>query len=193
MECTRLHSDRFGVFISSYTIFQAFRTWNSVLAKINGNLWKIWWKFRTENKKYKICSYCGLLSFDVVYNVYKVIKSGNEWHAGVDRRGFGTKQWRSKDVPAHGQWTLRGPSPYFITFLHWPLPHIHLYSNFAHVYLYYMILNTARFDQYIFHGVFWKFGSLWWRDGGNGVSWWRNDKCNPLITWWEIGGHNGAS
>ena len=37
-------------------------------------------------------SYCGLLSFDVVHNVYKVIKSGNEWHAGVDRRGFGTKQ-----------------------------------------------------------------------------------------------------
>ena len=25
-------------------------------------------------------------------NVYKVIKSGNEWHVGVDRRGFGTKQ-----------------------------------------------------------------------------------------------------
>ena len=25
-------------------------------------------------------------------NVYKVIKSGNEWHAGVDRRDFGTKQ-----------------------------------------------------------------------------------------------------
>ena len=27
-----------------------------------------------------------------VQNVYKVIKSGNEWHAGVDRRCFGTKQ-----------------------------------------------------------------------------------------------------
>ena len=27
-----------------------------------------------------------------MHNVYKVIKSGNEWHAGVDRRGFGTKQ-----------------------------------------------------------------------------------------------------
>ena len=35
---------------------------------------------------------CGLLSFDVLHNVYKVIKSGNKWHAGVDRRGFGTKQ-----------------------------------------------------------------------------------------------------
>ena len=44
-------------------------------------------------KSRKICSYCGLLSFDAVHNVYKVIKSGNEgWHAGVDRRGFGTKQ-----------------------------------------------------------------------------------------------------
>ena len=25
-------------------------------------------------------------------SVYKVIKSGDEWHAAVDRRGFGTKQ-----------------------------------------------------------------------------------------------------
>ena len=33
-----------------------------------------------------------LLLFDVLHNVYKVIKSGNEWHAGVDRRGFGIKQ-----------------------------------------------------------------------------------------------------
>ena len=29
-------------------------------------------------KSHKMCSYCGLLSFDVVHNVYKVIKSGNE-------------------------------------------------------------------------------------------------------------------
>ena len=43
-------------------------------------------------KSHKICSYCGSLSFDVSQNVYKVIKSGNEWHAGVDRRGFGMKQ-----------------------------------------------------------------------------------------------------
>ena len=27
-----------------------------------------------------------------MHNVYKVIKIGNEWHAGVDIRGFGTKQ-----------------------------------------------------------------------------------------------------
>ena len=45
-----------------------------------------WFKSRT------ICSYCRLLSFDVLQNVYKVIKSGDEWHAGVDRRGFGIKQ-----------------------------------------------------------------------------------------------------
>ena len=38
----------------------------------------------------KICTYCG--SFDVLYSVYKVIKSGNEWHIGVDRWDFGTKQ-----------------------------------------------------------------------------------------------------
>ena len=37
-------------------------------------------------------SYRGLLSFDVLHNIYKVIKSGNEWHEGVDRRGFGIKQ-----------------------------------------------------------------------------------------------------
>ena len=37
----RLHSDRFGVFICSYTIFQAFRTWNEV----HVNLWKMSWKF----------------------------------------------------------------------------------------------------------------------------------------------------
>ena len=43
-------------------------------------------------RSHKICSYCGLLSFDILHNVYKVIKSGNEWLARVDRRGFGTKQ-----------------------------------------------------------------------------------------------------
>ena len=43
-------------------------------------------------KSHKVCSYCGLISFDVLHNVYKVIKSGNKWHAGVDRRGFGIKQ-----------------------------------------------------------------------------------------------------
>ena len=43
-------------------------------------------------KSHKIYFYCGLLSFDIVHNVYKVFKSGKEWHAGMDRRGFGTKQ-----------------------------------------------------------------------------------------------------
>ena len=27
-----------------------------------------------------------------MHNIYKMIKSGKEWHATVDRRGFGTKQ-----------------------------------------------------------------------------------------------------
>ena len=36
--------------------------------------------------------YCGLLSCDLFHNVYKVIKSGNEWHAEVERRGFGFKR-----------------------------------------------------------------------------------------------------
>ena len=70
---------------------------------------------------------------------------------------------------AHGQRTLRGPFAYFITLFLWPLPHIHPYSDFAHVYLYYMILNTALFNQYPWlNGVFCKFGPFWWRDGGNG-------------------------
>ena len=34
----------------------------------------------------------GLLSFDVLHNVYEVFKSGNEWHARLDRRGFGINQ-----------------------------------------------------------------------------------------------------
>ena len=93
---------------------------------------------------------------------------------------------------AHGHRTLRGPSPYFITLSLWPLPHIHPYSDFAHVYLYYMILNTTLFNQYISYGVFWKFGSLWWRDGGKGGPWWHNDKWDHLITWCEIRGHNGV-
>ena len=80
---------------------------------------------------------------------------------------------------AHGQRTLRGPSPFFITLFLWPLPHIHPYSDFAHVYLYYIILNTALFNQYTSHGVSWKFGSPWWRDGGNGAPWWRNEKWDP--------------
>ena len=76
---------------------------------------------------------------------------------------------------ARGQRTLRGPSPCFITLFLWPLSHIHPYSGFAHVYLYYMTLDTALFNQYISHDVFWKFWSLWWRDGGNG---------GPLMTQW---------
>ena len=92
---------------------------------------------------------------------------------------------------AHGQRTLRGPSPYFITLFLWSLPS-YTPTHFAHVYLYYMILNTALFNKYVSHGVYWKFGSLWWRDMGNGGPWWRNDKWDPLITWWEIRGHNGG-
>ena len=79
----------------------------------------------------------------------------------------------SRTFGAHGQRTLRGPFPYFITLFLWSLPHIHPYSDFAHVYRYCMILNTALFNQYISHGVFWKFGSFWWRNGGNG---------SPLMT-----------
>ena len=86
---------------------------------------------------------------------------------------------------AHGQRTQLVPPPwYFITLFLWSLPHIHPYSEFTHVYLYYMILNTALFNQYISHGVFWKWVTLMTRwGGGRGMG--------PLITWWEIRGHNG--
>ena len=53
---------------------------------------------------------------------------------------------------AHGQQTLRGPSPYFITLFLCPPP-IHPNSDFAHVYLYHMILNMTLFNQYTSHGV----------------------------------------
>ena len=114
---------------------------------------------------------------------------------------------------AHGQQTLRGPSPYFITLFLWPLPHIHPYSDFAHVYLYYMILDMALFNQYTSHGVFWKFRSLSWRDARvgalddamvNRTPWLWDGKLevtmgplenammnwDPLIMWWKIRGHH---
>ena len=97
------------------------------------------------------------------------------WFSGVFFGGV------ARMFGAHGQQTLRGPSPYFITLFLWSLPHIHPYSEFTHVYLYYMILNTALFNQYISHGVFWKWVPLMTRWG----------KWGPLITWWEIRDHNG--
>lgn len=36
--------------------------------------------------------YCRLLLFEVFRNMYEVTKSGNEWHAEMDSRGFGKKQ-----------------------------------------------------------------------------------------------------
>ena len=75
-----------------------------------------------------------------------------------------------------------------------PPPHTPL-LRLAHVYPYHMILNTALFNQYTSHGVFWKFGfplmERWgkWGDGEVGAPWWCNNKWIPLITWWEIRGH----
>ena len=67
-------------------------------------------------------------------------------------------QWCSKDVPGPMDNGLSAPILHNLIPL--TLPHIHPYSDFAHVYLYYMISNTALFDQYTSHGVLWKFGSL---------------------------------
>ena len=42
------------------------------------------WNWSKIFKSHKICCYCGLFSFDIFHNVYRVIKSGNEYHAEVD-------------------------------------------------------------------------------------------------------------
>ena len=64
-------------------------------------------------------------------------------------------QWRREDV--RGPWTTDSPGP--LPILHnlipltSPPPDIQLYSDFAHVYLYYMISNMTHFNQYTSHGV----------------------------------------
>ena len=125
------------------------------------------------------------------------------WTSGVART-FG----------AHGQRTLRGHSPILRDLI--PFTPIHPVRIFQRLYLKTdLIWNTAIFNQFISHklyGVFWKFESLWWRDGWNGAPWWGNYKLGPLdnvignsrsqwepldeaminwdllITWWEIRG-----
>ena len=89
---------------------------------------------------------------------------------------------------AHGQRTLRGPSPYFL----WPLPHIHPFSDFAHVYLYYVILNTALLISTYIMVQFENLGPFDDAMGEIGVPLWRNDKWDSLKTWWEIRGHRGG-
>ena len=130
---------------------------------------------------------CVLVLRNIKYSKYAVTSHPfSKWDSGIARTFW-----------AHGQRTLRGPSPYFITlglFL-WPLPlGLHPYPDFAHVYLIYMILNTALINQYISHGE--RFENLGPFDdamGEMGVPWWRNDKWDPLITWWVNRGHNGAA
>ena len=86
-------------------------------------------------------------------------------------------QWRSKDV--RGPWTRDSPGPlpwYFKTLFLWHQspPHTPLLRLYTRLSLLYD-LNTALFNQYTSHVVFWKFRSLWWCDGENGGPWWRND------------------
>ena len=45
---SRVNSGGFWIFVFWYTIFQAFRTWKDVFAKLNVNLWKIWRKFKNR-------------------------------------------------------------------------------------------------------------------------------------------------
>ena len=83
-----------------------------------------------------------------------VVMSGwrGSWVSGVEF--YMAISGVARTIGAHGQRTLRGPSACFITLFLWTLPHRHPYSDFTHVYLYYMILNTALFNQYTSHGLF---------------------------------------
>ena len=81
---------------------------------------------------------------------------------------------------AHGQWTLRGPSPYFITLFLWPLPNIHTYSDFAHIYIYYMILNTHFLINTYLIVYFGNLGPFDDMMGEMGAPWWCNDRLNRM-------------
>ena len=59
---------------------------------------------------------------------------------------------------AHGQRTLRGSSPYFITLFLWPRPHTPTQTLHTFISIIFMILNTALFNQYIHLMVY--FGNL---------------------------------
>ena len=67
---------------------------------------------------------------------------------------------------AHGQRTLRGPSPYFITLFFWPLPHIHLNLDFVHVSLLWFWIRYFLFSDDAM--------------GKMGAPWWCNDELGPL-------------
>ena len=109
-------------------------------------------------------------------------------------------QWRSKDV--RGQWTTDSPGP--LSILHnliplTPPPHTLLLIPCTCLSL--LWFKSALFNQYTSHGVFWKHGSLWWRNGEvgamgkwgllddamiNGSPWERDGKLEVIIlmTWW---------
>ena len=91
-------------------------------------------------------------------------------------------KWRcepARTFGAHGQRTLRGSYPYFITLFLWPLPHIHPYLDFTHVWfwIWHFLISTHLM---VYFGNLSPFDArLWWLDGGGG-------NRGPLMTQWWI-------
>ena len=71
-------------------------------------------------------------------------------------------------------------------------PTVHLYSDFAQfISIIWFWIRHFLISTYLM--VY--FGNLGPFDDGMGEMggpWWHNDKWDPLITWWEIRGHNGG-
>ena len=123
-----------------------------------------------------------------------------------------SQQWRSEDV--RGPWTTDSPGP--LPILHnliplTPLPHtpllrlctISLHDFIRHfLIITYLMVCFGNFGP--FHDAMGEMGVPWWRNDkwdplitwwniievtNYGAPWWRNDELGPLITWWEIRGH----
>ena len=89
-------------------------------------------------------------------------------------------QWRSEDV--RGPWTTDSPGPLLMLNNLIPLTPSATYTPTQTLYtslLYDFNQYTHLMDP--FDGAM----------GEMGAPWWRNDKWDPLIMWWEIRGHNG--
>ena len=103
-------------------------------------------------------------------------------------------QWRSEDF--RGPWTTDSLGP-LLTFhnlialtpppTYTPTQTLHTFISIIWFWIRHFLISTYLMVY---------FGNLGPFDdsmGEVGVPWWRNDKWYPLITWWEIRGHNGGT
>ena len=103
-------------------------------------------------------------------------------------------QWLSEDV--RGPWTTDSPGPLPILHNFFPLtppPHTPLLRICTLLSLLPYMISIRHFLISTYFMVY--FGNLGPFDdamGKMGAPWWRNDKWDPLITWWKIRGHNGG-